>query len=143
MIPEFIGRIPVICVVDELSEDDLVSILTEPKNSLVRQYRKLLDMDGVDLSFDDEALREIAKIGNERKTGARGLRSIMETALEDVMYQVPSDHTITTVNITRDVVLKQGEPEIEHDPARKPRKLKLHVPADDSKRRGRERTPSA
>jgi ATP-dependent Clp protease ATP-binding subunit ClpX len=136
-----VGRIPVITTLESLDEASLVRILIEPKNSLVKQYSKLLEMDGVGLSFDDDALEQIAKIAIERKTGARGLRSIMEKALEDTMYQVPSEHTISSVNITRDVVLKMGEPEFEHDDSRKPRQLKLAVP--EHKRDGRERTPSA
>ena len=140
LIPELVGRLPVLTTLDSLDEDALVRILTEPKNSIVRQYRKLLDMDGVDLTFDDDALREIAHIGLERKTGARGLRAIVESALEDVMYTAPKDHTITAVNITRDVVLKTGEPQITRDPNRKPNRLKLTFPDN---RRGRERTPSA
>jgi ATP-dependent Clp protease ATP-binding subunit ClpX len=142
LIPELVGRMPVVTTLDSLDEESLVRILTEPRNSLVRQYAKLLEMDGVDLSFDDDALEEIAKIAIQRKTGARGLRSIMEKTLEDMMYRTPSDHTIMAVNITRDSVLRMGEPEIERDDSRKPRQLKLAVPPQD-RRGGRERTPSA
>ena len=128
LIPELIGRLPVITTLENLDEESLVRILSEPKNSIIKQYSKLLDMDGVDLSFDDEALSEIAKIAIERKTGARGLRSIMESVLEEIMYQTPSDHTIEAVRITRDAVLHTTEPLIERDPARKPRQLKLSLP---------------
>jgi len=141
LIPELVGRLPVLTTLDSLDEDSLVRILTEPKNSIVQQYRKLLEMDGVELTFDDDALREIARIGLERKTGARGLRAIVESALEDVMYISPSDHTITSVNITRDVVLKTGDAQITRDPNRKPHRLKLSL--SDNRRGGRERTPSA
>ena len=140
LIPELVGRLPVITTLESLDEEKLVRILTEPKNSLVKQYQKLLEMDGVKLTFDSEALEEIARIAISRKTGARGLRSIMETALEEVMYLAPSDHTIEAVHITRDSVLKLGEPVYTRDPARKPRQLKLSAP---EQRRGRERKPSA
>jgi ATP-dependent Clp protease ATP-binding subunit ClpX len=125
LIPELVGRVPVITTLNALDEDQLIKILTQPKNAIVKQYQRLLSMDNVNLDFSKEALGEIAKIAIERKTGARGLRSIMEDVLEDVMYQTPSDHTIESVEITRDTVLKQGNPVVVYDPERKPRPLKL------------------
>ena len=135
LIPELVGRIPVITTLDSLDEPQMIKILTQPKNAIVKQYQRLLGMDDVDLSFTQEALEEIAKIAIKRATGARGLRSIMENVLEDVMYTTPSDHTIEKVEITRDVVLKYGNPVVSHDPGRKPRQLKLT--ASPSKRGGR------
>ncbi|MEE3419789.1 MAG: ATP-dependent Clp protease ATP-binding subunit ClpX [Lachnospiraceae bacterium] len=110
LIPELIGRIPVVVSLNGLDEDALVKILKEPKNSIVKQYSALFSMDGVKLSFDDDALREIAKEAVSRKTGARGLRAIVEKTMTDVMYQVPSDKTITECRITRDAVLGKAEP---------------------------------
>ena len=90
LIPELIGRLPVVCSLDELTEDQLVEILTKPKNALCKQYQKLFHMEKVQLTFTDEALRAIARLANKRGTGARGLRSIMEGAMLDVMYDIPS-----------------------------------------------------
>jgi ATP-dependent Clp protease ATP-binding subunit ClpX len=104
MIPEFIGRFPVLANVNELKKEDLVRILTEPKNALVKQYVKLLEMDGVSLEFDDDALEAIADKAIERKTGARGLRSIMEEIMSDVMYNAPSQS-----NIKKCIIRKQKE----------------------------------
>ena len=134
LIPELVGRLPVITTLENLDEESLVRILSEPKNSIVKQYKQLLNMDSVELAFEDEALAEIARIAIERKTGARGLRSIMETVLEDVMYQTPSDHTIESVCITRDAVLRLSEPKIERDPTRKPHQVKLSSPDTKNKR---------
>jgi len=104
LIPEFIGRLPVIVTLDDLTEDDLVHILTEPKNAQTKQYQKLFRMDNVDLSFTDGALRRIAREALDRKTGARGLRSILERIMNELMYEIPSDKSITTCRITeRDV----------------------------------------
>ncbi|MDR2909524.1 MAG: ATP-dependent Clp protease ATP-binding subunit ClpX [Oscillospiraceae bacterium] len=125
LIPELVGRIPVITTLNSLDVEQLIKILTQPKNAIVKQYQRLLKMDGVELTFTKEALEEIARIAIERKTGARGLRSIMEDVLEDVMYQTPSDHTIESVEVTRDTVLRLGNPIISYDPSRKPRPLKL------------------
>ena len=95
LIPELIGRIPVVVALDELDEEALIRILKEPKNSLLRQYTRLFELDGVELTFEEEALREVARLSLERKTGARGLRAIMEKTVMDAMYQIPSDPTIT------------------------------------------------
>ena len=104
LIPEFIGRLPLVVQLQELSEDDLVHILTQPKNSMVKQYKKLLAMDSVELEFDDDALRALATMALKRKTGARGLRAILEHLMLDVMYEVPQRSDITNCRITKDVV---------------------------------------
>ena len=104
LIPEFTGRLPVITAMGELSEDDLVKVLTEPKNCLVKQYRKLLAMDNVDLSFEPEALRALARNALARKTGARGLRAAMERIMTDVMYAAPDDKTAKKVVVTAQMV---------------------------------------
>ena len=100
LIPEFTGRLPIITSLEELTEDDLVRILTEPKNSLVKQYQKLLAMDGVELEFEPEALRELAKVSLERKTGARGLRAEMEKLMADIMYEAPGNNKMKKMLIT-------------------------------------------
>ena len=112
LIPEFIGRVPVVVTLDALDENALISILKEPKNSLTKQYHKLFELDGVELNFEDDALQLVAKKSLERKTGARGLRAIMEGSLMDLMYKIPSDDTIRKCTITKDVVEGTGEPEI-------------------------------
>jgi len=104
LIPEFIGRVPINVSLKELTEDDMIRILREPKNSLTKQYQALFKMDGVKLNFDEEALREIAKKSIERKTGARGLRAIVESVMMDYMYHVPSDESITEITVTKEMV---------------------------------------
>lgn len=111
LIPELVGRLPIITTLDSLNTDALTRILREPKNSLTKQYTALLDMDGVKLEFAKESLEAIAKLAIERGTGARGLRSIIEGLMLDVMYTVPSDDTIEKVIITADYVNKKGEPQ--------------------------------
>lgn len=110
LIPEFVGRLPVVVTLDALDEDALVRILTEPKNALSKQYQKLFELDGVDLELQPESLREVAKEALKRKTGARGLRAIMEEAMLGIMYDIPSRDDISKVIITRDAILKKGEP---------------------------------
>jgi ATP-dependent Clp protease ATP-binding subunit ClpX len=110
LIPEFVGRLPIIVTLHALDEEALVKILKEPKNALVKQYQKLFEIDGVTLEFEDEALRLIAKQALERKTGARGLRAIMEELMLDVMFEIPSREDIEKCIITKDVVLKKSEP---------------------------------
>ena len=110
LIPEFIGRVPVVVTLESLDEDALVSILTQPKNALIKQYAKLLEMDGVKLSFDDEALRLIAKEALKRKTGARGLRSIIEGIMCNVMYDIPSIEGVTACHVTKDTVNNKKDP---------------------------------
>lgn len=114
LIPEFIGRVPIVVTLDGLDEQALIRILREPKNSLTKQYHKLFELDGVELDFQDEALELVAKKSLERKTGARGLRSIMENSLMDLMYKAPSDSTIRKAIITKEAVEGTGEPEIIH-----------------------------
>ncbi|BBN99339.1 ATP-dependent protease ATP-binding subunit ClpX [Sporolactobacillus terrae] len=110
LIPEFIGRLPVISTLKQLDEHALVEILTKPKNALVKQYKKLLELDDVDLEFDEEALEAIAKLAIERKTGARGLRSIIEGMMLDVMYELPSREDIDKCIITRETVEGKARP---------------------------------
>ena len=118
LIPELIGRLPVVTVLDPLDEDALIRVLKEPKNSVIKQYQALMQMDNVDLEFTDEALRAVAKKTIERKSGARGLRSVMESILIPIMYQVPSDPTIVKVTITPETVAG-GEPVLEYGAVRK------------------------
>nr|WP_317363721.1 ATP-dependent Clp protease ATP-binding subunit ClpX [uncultured Blautia sp.] len=114
LIPEFVGRVPVVVSLDALDKDALVRILTEPRNSLVRQYQTLFGLDGIQLDFQQEALEAIADKSMERKTGARGLRAIMENSLMDLMYSVPSDESISGCTITKEVVEGKGEALLEH-----------------------------
>ncbi len=109
-IPEFVGRLPVIAVVDQLTKEDLYSILTKPKNAIIKQYKRLFEFDGVDLEFTDEALVAISELAMERKTGARGLRAIMEEIMLDVMYKVPSMKNVRKVIVTEDVVKSHKPP---------------------------------
>jgi ATP-dependent Clp protease ATP-binding subunit ClpX len=112
LIPEFIGRVPATVTLNQLREEDLERILKEPKNAIIKQYQKLFELDEVDLQFTDEAVNAIAKKSFERKTGARGLRAIMEDCMMDIMYEIPSDDTIATCTITKEVVDKTAEPEL-------------------------------
>ena len=120
LIPEFIGRVPIVVTLDALDEEALIRILQEPKNSLTKQYHKLFELDGVELDFEEEALEAVARKSLERKTGARGLRAIMENSLMDLMYKAPSDNTIRKCIITKDAVEGTGEPEIIHGEAPAP-----------------------
>lgn len=112
LIPEFIGRVPVMVSLEQLTKDAMVRILSEPKNALMRQYQKLFELDNVKLEFTREALEEIAQLAVDRKIGARGLRSILESVMMDLMYEIPSDDSIGICTITRDVVRKAGQPEL-------------------------------
>ncbi|MBW8350233.1 ATP-dependent protease ATP-binding subunit ClpX [Bacillus sp. IITD106] len=112
LIPEFIGRLPVIASLEQLDEEALIEILTKPKNALVKQYQKMLELDEVELEFEDEALHEIAKKAIERKTGARGLRSIIESIMLDVMFELPSRDDITKCIITKDSVVNNKPPKL-------------------------------
>lgn len=112
LIPEFIGRLPIITVLDKLTEDDLVRILSEPKNALIKQYKQLLALDDVELEFTDEALQAIAKKAIERKTGARGLRAIIEESMIDIMYDIPSHDRAAKVIVTEDVINQEAQTEI-------------------------------
>ena len=122
LIPEFVGRLPVQVALDMLDEEALVRILRDPKNSLLKQYQTLFGMDEVELVMEDEALRAIARKANERKTGARGLKSIMEEVLHDLMYEIPSMNDLVKVTITEDVVNKNAEPIFEYGEAREEKK---------------------
>ena len=112
LIPEFIGRVPITVTLDGLDQEALVRILQEPKNALIKQYKKLFEFDEVKLEVEEDAVREIAHLAYERKTGARGLRSIMEDVLMDVMYEIPSDDNIAECVLTKDVVDGKGKPKI-------------------------------
>ena len=112
LIPEFIGRIPIIATLDKLDSADLVRILTEPKNALVKQYKKLLSLDQVNLEFTEEALNAIADLAIERNMGARGLRTIIENAMMGIMYKTPSEPDIEKVKVTKDVIESNAEPEV-------------------------------
>ncbi|MBZ4418231.1 ATP-dependent Clp protease ATP-binding subunit ClpX [Myxococcus sp. RHSTA-1-4] len=114
MIPEFIGRLPIITALEELDEPALINILNQPKNALTKQYRKLFELDGVTLKFTDGALKAIAQEAIRRKAGARGLRSILESAMLDVMYEIPSRKTAREVLISEEVILKKSEPVVLH-----------------------------
>ena len=127
LIPEFIGRLPVIVTLSKLDEDALVKILTEPKNALVRQYAKLLSMDNVELEFTDAALRTIAHKALERKSGARGLRAIIEDVMQDTMFNLPSEPDVTKCIIDENAVNKNAEPTlIRGEHAAKKRKAAVH-----------------
>lgn len=112
LIPEFIGRVPVTVTLDKLEKEDLIRILKEPKNAIIKQYQKLLEFDNVDLEFTEEAIDAIAELSFKRKTGARGLRSIMEDCMMDVMYEVPSEDNVEKCIITKEAVEKKEKPKI-------------------------------
>lgn len=112
LIPEFVGRLPIVVGIDALNEEALIKILTEPKNATVKQYKKLFNLDGVEVEFEDEALSEVAKQAIRLNTGARGLRSILENIMLELMYDVPSDDTIEKIVITKDVIQKLAKPTI-------------------------------
>ena len=120
MIPEFVGRLPIVATLDELTREALIEIVTKPKNALVKQYKKLVALDGVDLEFDQEALEVIVDKAIERKTGARGLRSIIEEIMRDIMYDIPSNKKIAKCIITKENVLENKKPEIIIDENKKP-----------------------
>lgn len=133
IIPEFIGRLPIITTLSGLDENALLKILTEPKNSLIKQYQKLFALDNVELCFEDDALREIAKKALKQQTGARGLRGIMENLLNDLMFETPSDYTIEKIVIKKETVTNGAQPEIIKNPKRKPIQLSLN--ASDGKKK--------
>ncbi|AOZ97202.1 ATP-dependent Clp protease ATP-binding subunit ClpX [Butyrivibrio hungatei] len=124
LIPEFVGRVPITVTLEGLSKEALVKILTQPKNALVKQYQKLFDFDDVKLSFEDEAVQKIAEMAYERETGARGLRSIMEKAMMNVMYEIPSDDSISECVITSAAVEGESEPLIVHRDQKKLKQAK-------------------
>ncbi|MBE6434799.1 MAG: ATP-dependent Clp protease ATP-binding subunit ClpX [Akkermansiaceae bacterium] len=135
MIPELMGRLPIFAPLTTLTEDQLVTLLTEPKNALVKQYTKLLKMNGVDLVVKEEALRAMARQAIERGTGARALRGIFERIMLDIMYEVPSDKSITTVTVTEDCVLGKGAPEISREKASAPAAKKPKAAAKPRKKK--------
>ena len=114
MVPELAGRLPVITVLDELDEEALIRILSEPKNSLIKQYKKLFEIDGIELVVTEEAKKAIAKKALTQKTGARGLRSIVEGVLTDLMFSCPSDDTIKSITITEKCITENAAPDITH-----------------------------
>ena len=118
--PEFVGRLPVLVALDELNEEAMVKILTEPKNALVKQYQKLLQLDGVELEFEEEALREIAQTAMRKNTGARGLRAIMENVMEDIMFDMPDEENVKKCIVTKAAVLGEEMPVIVRDNKKKP-----------------------
>ena len=133
LIPEFVGRVPVMVSLDLLDEDALVKILTEPKNAITKQYQKLFELDDVKLEFTPEAVHSIAHMAVERKTGARGLRSIMENVMMDMMYEIPSDSNVGICTVTSDAVEGTGKPEIVYRDLTVPRKNLLGRSKKDSK----------
>ena len=132
LIPEFIGRLPVNVTLDALDEKALVSILTEPKNALVKQYVKLMELDNVELSFEDEALSAIAHQAIERKCGARGLRSIIERALLDIMFEIPGSEDVEKCVVHKDVIEKGEKPRLvlKEKKVHKPRHAKKEMPQE-------------
>ena len=109
LIPEFIGRVPVTVSLDLLDEDALLEILTKPKNAITKQYATLMDLDDIGLRFEEDALRRVAHLSNERKTGARGLRAILETAMMDAMFELPSREDVSECVITKEVIDGEGK----------------------------------
>ena len=132
LIPEFIGRVPVMVSLESLTRDAMVRILSEPKNALIKQYQKLLELDNVKLEFTPDALEEIAQLAVDRKIGARGLRSIIEGVMMDLMYEITSDETIGICTITRDVVKNRAKPELVYrDVPASPRKTRERARGDN------------
>ena len=137
LIPELVGRLPIIATLTSLDKDALVRILTEPKNSLVKQYKKLFELEDVQLEFEQDALEAIAEKAIERKTGARGLRAIMEEVLDNLMFESPSDQTITRIVVTREGVEDKKTFDYEHDPLKKP--VRMMIPVSPEKGKGSKR----
>ena len=135
MIPEFIGRLPIICPMDSLTQESYIKILKEPKNAILKQYQKLLELDEVKLNFDDSALEAIAKKAMERDTGARALRAIIEEFMLDIMYEIPKDENIGEVTITGDYINGTGGPiiEIRTDQVRTKQETKAPVTIEEKK----------
>ena len=113
LIPEIVGRMPVMCALGDLDETALLRILTEPQNAITKQYQKLFELDGVSLTFEPDALREVVRITQEKGTGARGLRSVLESLMTDLMFDLPSNGDIAEVTVTRDMVQNRNAPRIE------------------------------
>ena len=127
LIPEFVGRLPVNAMLEELDEEALVQILTKPRNAITKQYSKLFEYDGIELEFHEDALIEVAKIAIEKKTGARGLRAILEQTMLDVMYDIPSNEKINKVIVTYDSIIGKGRPLLQEGPRNMPQSVKADV----------------
>ena len=129
LIPEFVGRVPVTVTLDLLDEDALIRILSEPKSAICKQYKKLFEIDGVELEFEEAALRAIAKEANARKTGARGLRAIIEKVVMDLMYEIPSDEYVSKCVVTEAVVTEGADPVItyQEEPRTVKTTLRKHI----------------
>ena len=134
MIPEFVGRLPIIATLDELTKESLIEIVTKPKNALVKQYKKLFELDGVELEFEQEALEAIVEKAIERNTGARGLRSIIEERMRDIMYEIPSNFKIAKCIITRDSIVNNAKPKLVIDESRTE-----HVLSNVKKKKGKDK----
>jgi ATP-dependent Clp protease ATP-binding subunit ClpX len=130
LIPEFVGRLPVVATLEELDEDALISILMQPKNALTKQYRKLFDMEGVELDFREDALRSVARKAMQRKTGARGLRTILENVLLDTMYDLPSLRNVQKVVVDEQVIEGHNKPYIVH----RTEETRLVAPVEEQRR---------
>ena len=132
LIPEFVGRLPILVTLESLNRDALIEILTKPKNALVKQYKKLFELDDVKLEFEDGALNAIAEEAISRQTGARGLRAIIEDIMNEIMYEIPSDDRITKVTITEDTIKNKNEPIVERleDGKTRPALLKARTKKD-------------
>ena len=133
LIPEFIGRVPVITTLESLDKEALKMILTQPKNALVKQYKKLFDMDGVELAVSDEAVDAIADKAIERNTGARGLRTILEDVMQDIMYEIPSDSAIKAVTVTKECVTEKAAPKVVRDEVNAAKKTHQKKTVSDDK----------
>jgi len=116
MIPEFLGRLPMVATLEDLSEDALMDILTKPKNAITKQYKRLMEMEGVTLEFDHEALKAVAREAIKRKTGARGLRAILENAMLDVMFEIPSMIGVKSCKVSADTIEKGAKPQLGYEP---------------------------
>ena len=125
LIPEFVGRLPIVATLEGLTKEALIDIVTKPKNALVKQYKKLVELDGVELEFNQDALEAIVEKAIERNTGARGLRSIIEEIMRDVMYDIPSNEKIIKCTITKETVINKAQPEIVIDENKKRETLKV------------------
>lgn len=132
LIPEFVGRVPVVVTLQNLNEDALVQILQEPKNALIKQYKYLFELDDVELEFTDSSIRAIAKLAVDRETGARGLRAIIEGFINDIMFEIPSDKTIEKCVITEDTILKNSGPQIVYNEKKLPIKERRKTEDKDS-----------
>ena len=119
LIPEFVGRLPIVATLEGLTKEALIDIVTKPKNALVKQYKRLVELDGVELEFEQEALEAIVDKAIERNTGARGLRSIIEDIMRDIMYDIPSNEKIVKCIVTKDTVVNKSQPQVVLDDTRK------------------------